>query len=323
MGGFDIIGDVHGCADKLTGLLESLEYRKDRGAYTHPERKAIYVGDLIDRGPQQVETVEIVRAMVKEDSARVIMGNHEFNAISYVTPNPKVRGDYMRTRIGFGGKNHRQHAQFLQQVGEGSARHREYIEWFKKLPLWLDLNGIRIAHACWHQPSIDVLASRSIGSAPMTEDFVVEANTKGTPTHQAVETVLKGPEVELGRERAFILHKEDRARTAARIRWWDSTAVTLRSIAQIPRGTTTPSGEPYPALPDEPSDAANEYRYKDISPVFFGHYWRTGTPVATGPAVCVDFSAVRGGPLVAYRWDDEAVPVTEHFVKYNGDSPIA
>ena len=60
MSGYDIIGDVHGCASKLKGLLDTLGYRQHRGAYRHPNRQAIFVGDLIDRGREQVETVELV-----------------------------------------------------------------------------------------------------------------------------------------------------------------------------------------------------------------------------------------------------------------------
>ncbi len=90
MQAYDIIGDVHGCADKLEGLLGKLGFEERAGVYRHPERQAIFVGDLIDRGPQQVETLNLVHAMVETGSAKVVMGNHEFNAISYATLNPEV-----------------------------------------------------------------------------------------------------------------------------------------------------------------------------------------------------------------------------------------
>jgi hypothetical protein len=96
MSGFDIIGDVHGCADMLKGLLHRLQYEQRDGVFQHPRRKAIFVGDLIDRGSQQIETLEIVRSMVEFESAQIVMGNHEFNAISYATPNPEIPGEFMR-----------------------------------------------------------------------------------------------------------------------------------------------------------------------------------------------------------------------------------
>ena len=52
---YDIIGDVHGQAGKLEALLEAMGYRNHSGAYRHPSRKAIFVGDFVDRGPRQVD----------------------------------------------------------------------------------------------------------------------------------------------------------------------------------------------------------------------------------------------------------------------------
>ena len=54
MSGYDIIGDVHGEGTKLVGLLTHLGYVKSNGVYRHPQRRAIFVGDLIDRGEEQV-----------------------------------------------------------------------------------------------------------------------------------------------------------------------------------------------------------------------------------------------------------------------------
>jgi hypothetical protein len=66
----DVIGDIHGHYDKLTALLKKLGYREKGGAWRHPDRSAVFVGDLIDRGMRQVATVELVRAMVEAGSVR-------------------------------------------------------------------------------------------------------------------------------------------------------------------------------------------------------------------------------------------------------------
>jgi len=55
---YDIIGDIHGYADELTELLERLGYDRRRGHYSHPDRKAVFVGDFIDRGPQILEVLQ-------------------------------------------------------------------------------------------------------------------------------------------------------------------------------------------------------------------------------------------------------------------------
>jgi protein phosphatase len=87
-GPFDIIGDVHGCGDELERLLAHLGYTwserppESPGCYPrlyrHPEgRKAIFLGDLVDRGPRILDTYELVRAMVDAGSALCVPGNHE------------------------------------------------------------------------------------------------------------------------------------------------------------------------------------------------------------------------------------------------------
>ena len=78
-----MIGDVHGQADKLRALLIKLGYVRKRGAYRHAERTAIFVDDLIDRGPKICEVLEIVRGMVDGGTALAVIGNHELNAIHF------------------------------------------------------------------------------------------------------------------------------------------------------------------------------------------------------------------------------------------------
>ena len=80
---FDIIGDIHGYADRLKSLLKSLGYVESEGAYRHSDqnRRAIFVGDFVDRGPQIPEAVLLVRSMVEAGSALATMGNHERESI--------------------------------------------------------------------------------------------------------------------------------------------------------------------------------------------------------------------------------------------------
>ena len=62
---YDVIGDVHGEHGKLVDLLKLLGYCERAGAWRHHDRMAVFVGDLIDRGPHQLATVALVRAMVE------------------------------------------------------------------------------------------------------------------------------------------------------------------------------------------------------------------------------------------------------------------
>jgi hypothetical protein len=105
---YDVISDVYGQARKLKALLAKLGDRKSDEAYRHPAgRTAIFVGDLIDRGPDRVETVNIVWRMIDASTARSIMDNHEFNAIGFASPAPATNADFLRPHTT---KNVAQHA---------------------------------------------------------------------------------------------------------------------------------------------------------------------------------------------------------------------
>jgi len=78
-GPFDIVGDVHGCYDELIQLLVHLRYEKTSGGFYKPPegRKAVFLGDLVDRGPKIPDTVWLVMEMVKAGYALCIPGNHD------------------------------------------------------------------------------------------------------------------------------------------------------------------------------------------------------------------------------------------------------
>ncbi len=116
--GFDLIGDIHGCADTLQAMLDKLGYRQQDGIYRHPVRRVIFLGDFIDREPRQREVIAIVRPMVESGAALSVMGNHEFNAIAYATRCRDGKG-YLRPHSK---KNAEQHEAFLKAYeGTGST----------------------------------------------------------------------------------------------------------------------------------------------------------------------------------------------------------
>ena len=77
-GPFDIIGDVHGCHAELLELLDELGYDTSAEPIAHPEgRRAIFLGDLVDRGPGVAEVLHVAMSMVAAGTALCILGNHE------------------------------------------------------------------------------------------------------------------------------------------------------------------------------------------------------------------------------------------------------
>jgi hypothetical protein len=314
---YDNIGDVHGEGDKLQGLLTMLGYRESNGAYHRVDRTAIFVGDLIDRGPDQIRVVKLVRAMVDAGSARVVLGNHEFNAIAFATPDG--HGDYLRTHKGKEGeKNLDQHQKFLDQVTFGSPLHEELLSWFKSLPLWLETRTFRVVHACWHDDLIESLRRRGFEGGLTTDNLIRTANEKDSEEYRSIETILKGPELSLKGYPAF-KDKDKNIRHHARLRWWDCEAKTLAELAEIPGDALDENDDPYPGLPNVPVTDAHDFLYDPLAPpIFFGHYWRLGPPELAGTnTVCVDYSAAHPHEsLVAYRHDEGAALDVGRFARY-------
>ncbi len=91
-GPFDILGDVHGCGDELELLLAKLGYARDGdGTFRHGERTAVFVGDLVDRGPRVADVLDIAQKMIAAGSALCVRGNHDDKVLRYLEGKaPKV-----------------------------------------------------------------------------------------------------------------------------------------------------------------------------------------------------------------------------------------
>lgn len=304
--GFDVIGDIHGQAGMLEALLLLLGYVWRGGVWKPPAgRQAIFVGDLIDRGPEQLKVVRIVRSMIDAGFARSVMGNHEFNAIGYATERADAPGEHLRRHKP---ANVAQHAAFLAQVGEGSALHGELLQWFRTLPPMLDLGPIRAVHAWWHQPYVDLVSARWPAGQSMSDEFLHAAYNPSAPEWAAMEGLTKGLEIGLPEGHSFFDHGGVE-RFKVRARWWLHSARTLRDVAIVDPQQV----ERIPEHPLPPGFAPESCHAGP--PVFVGHYWLTGTPALQSPKVaCLDYSVAADGPLVAYRWDGEEQLEASRFV---------
>jgi hypothetical protein len=302
---YDIIGDIHGHADELVEILELMGYDRRQGHYAHPERRAVFVGDFIDRGPQIREVLQLVRPMIDQGAALAVMGNHEFNAIAYHTPHPEERDSFLRPHCE---KNNHQHVETIRQVPQDELT--EYVEWFKSLPMRLEIDGICVVHACWDQEQLNVIDKERSNSEPVTTQFMVRATDRESDLYKAIDDVLKGKEIKLPGGVTF-LDKDGNERSELRVRWFESPdGKTYAGYA-----LSSESGFPEIDVNENLITAAKPYP-RDAPPVFFGHYWlMADKPSLFTPNVaCVDWSVAKGGKLVAYRWDGEQELDEENFV---------
>jgi len=342
MSGFDFLGDVHGHVGELAVLLRVLGYEErtvgGSRAFRHPSRTAVFVGDLIDRGPEVRETLQLVRSMVEAGSALCALGNHELNALGFHTEDPDRPGEFLRWHT----EAHReQHRATLEQVPAGELA--SHLEWFRTLPFTLELGTDsarrRVVHACWDAPSLAVVGEALARHGGLSEGFLVEAHDHASPLYDAVEILLKGKEMQLPAGHEFV-DKDGSVRDRARVRWYlepdghDARSYVLQRRAAWPvpgaedgpgddeagEDGEEPLADPLAPLagvpiPERVRAEARPYAGSE-PPVFVGHYWlEDPEPELLAPNVaCLDFSVARGGFLCAYRSDGEPRLERERFV---------
>lgn len=299
----DLIGDIHGHADDLEHLLQKLGYTKTNTHYSHPERKVLFVGDYIDRGPKIRETLEIVKGMVDHGSAIALMGNHEYNALLFHAENPK--GGHLRKHSI---KNIIQHYDTLEQFKNDHKAYKMYLEWFKTLPLFYETETFRAVHACWDYVSIDYLKEHLVDNR-LTEELLHQSAIEDTPLYDVIETTLKGKELRLPRE--FSFQDEDGSdRENMRIKWWEELSNITYEALQVNDSNIKIPSDLVTGMED-----ADYYKEND-KPVFFGHYWLQdkAPKLFRDNICCLDYSVAKDGYLVAYRFDGETALDEDKFV---------
>lgn len=307
---YDLIGDVHGCAQTLEHLLMLLGYKKRAGVWQHSSRQALFLGDLIDRGPQIRETLHIVHAMVDAGHAHCLMGNHEYYALAWETP--VVRdGSYSYVR-----EHTARHARLQRETIEQFADHpgdwHDFIQWFLTLPLFIDAGRFRAVHACWDERLINILRTR-FPDARVDTRFIQQSAISGTFAHQTFNRLLRGINLPLPYGMS-LLSRDGYRRSSFRTKFWheDQSALTYGDVVFQP--DALPEYIAQKPLPGQYLRQINAYGMEQPL-LFVGHYWRQGQPSLIRPNLaCLDYSAVNGGKLVAYRLGQEERLLPSHFV---------
>lgn len=171
-GPFDIIGDVHGCAEELEALLERLGYQvhwTDDSAWGRRPRviapsgrRAIFVGDLVDRGPRSRDVLAIVHSMVEQDgNALLVPGNHDVKFLRW------LYGDKVSITHGL-------EATVKSLDGASDVFRADIRAMLKRLwsHLWLDGGRLAVAHAGIREPMLG-------RATPRVRHFCLYGDTSG------------------------------------------------------------------------------------------------------------------------------------------------
>lgn len=282
-GPVDIIGDVHGESGALFQLLDRLGY--DGNGHHKQGRRLVFLGDLVDRGPDSIAVVKFVMRLVSRGIAQCILGNHELNLLLgehkhgnhwfYGETEALVRGS---TEISF---------QNMIDPSDHDLRN-SFLDFFRTLPVVLERPDLRVVHAMWHDEAVDALRTFD-GDVLQAFDFFSEQSVKlqndltdpidielviqnGNP----VKVCTSGREVRADKE----FYAGGKMRQCDRDQWWRN--------------------------------------YKAPVPVVVGHYWRkrgsttpddlfaraAGSHGMINNVICIDYS-------VGKRFEERATGVRE------------
>lgn len=276
-GPVDLIGDVHGHLEPLIELLNHLGY-DDRGLHQGGARRLVFVGDLIDRGPDSEALLDFVQDLVEAERAHAVLGNHELNVM---LDRKREGNDWF--------------------FAHPESTRRRFEAFLARLPLALEREDLRVVHACWNEDAIEQLRGRRDVVAAFHEhaaqiEDIVRAHGHDELTaelaHQNDNPIKR---LTSGHEQAAKRHFDagGTPRTTQRTRWWDHydhpAAVVFGHYWRSPTpGFVPKDGIPY-LFDDRPAHAA-------LGP--------------DGRAFCIDYSIGMRGEhgdrvaLAALRWPE-------------------
>lgn len=318
--GLDIVGDVHGHLRALEDLGRDLGYAVEDD-WRHPEdRQLLFVGDLVDRGPASLEVCELVQRLERRGRALCLMGNHEYNLVGWHLGLEQGRPSNAAARA---------------DVARRPERWEPVLAWLAERPLALELPGLRVIHAVWHEACFGRVrpvlgperpadeagpgdqAARLRAAVVLESPFRDGALRPGLPSvgcppspDKDHEVLIKGFEEQAD---APFLDADGNRRELVRVCWWQGDHAAVRDDGLTvfghywclpPRSPADPFAPPYPT--GHPELLSWEERHVGDVPD------QGRCPVPAGTAfVCVDYNGVLRhgdtGCVGAFRWPDREV----------------
>ena len=264
-GEIDIIGDIHGEYQAFRDLLGFLGY-DERG--NHPQgRRLVFVGDLVDRGPNSPQVVEDVMRMVQDGIAQCVLGNHELNILMGHAKdgNGWLCDAYEQVGIEKGWV-------YQWEKRATPEQHQKFFEFFAQLPLGLERKGdfpLRVVHALWDTKIFQNISIQTdIGTDCLKKDELL----KQSITQEEKDLIKQFKET-------YNLHDQKTPPPFC------STMAEVDSRIQMSNPIKVATSGSEGPIAGNPEYLSGKYRmverlrwwdsYEEGIPVVFGHYWRT------------------------------------------------
>ena len=270
-GPLDLVGDVHGEFDALVALLARLGYEPDG---RHPDgRRLVFVGDLVDRGPDSPAVVHLVRDLVKQDLAQVVVGNHELNILRKVGRH----GNHWIPSNASSGPSAEDLALFGPTVLATAAQAEEFRAFFDACPVALERSDLRVAHAAWIDEAVDALRGfqGTVLEAHDEFDRRADASAEGQSLRAADKAVRKA-------HHALLHQAEVRPPNLPEVGRHNAFRQNSNPLRVLTSGVERPVEVPF--------HAGGKWRfvsrapwwldYRTGPPVIVGHFWRWWHPQA-------------------------------------------
>jgi hypothetical protein len=299
-----IIGDVHGEIDALLSLLHRLGVDPERRQAPRP---VVFVGDLVDRGPDSVAVVEVVSRLVEAGLAYAVLGNHELNLLQddrkegngWFWGDPE---DYAQLDSGS--------VQFRSRLASPPDRAR-VAAFARELPLVLVRDDLRVVHACWDPHAAAQLPDAG-DHVSLAEEFaaIIDADllAKGIPARAAEERAayaeLRVRGIEPDRHLSAVVEEDSAHQLRNPVR-----LLTSGGEVEVPVGKHFFKGGKWRFVQRD-----RWWRHGADRPTVVGHYWRRRVIPPSedldlwdlvppfqwdGGVFCVDYS-------VGYRYKERA-----------------
>jgi len=293
---YDIIGDIHAHAKDLKHLLKQLGYTP---AATHPQnRRLLFLGDYIDRGPYNYQTILLIRRLVKKKRALALMGNHDLNAVLFYTRSAYT-GSWIRPHTQ---KNRTQHATLLKEIRSYRKR-KQVVRFLRSCPLFYQDGKSRFVHACWDDAAV-ALITEQLGGSKLSAADVQRFTDNQAPFTRAVYTLLKGKTTDVGLSQK-VYDQDGTQRKQLRIAWWLAQPKSWQELI-----VAAPSVKQM--LPNTPLPDSLQTGYPPTAPpVIFGHYSQsTAEQKRSANALCLDYAITQNGVIACLRQGTEYIDGT-------------